>query len=207
MLKKIKPLDLIYICFPPLFHTLIYFLSKLIERPPYDITTNIDNKIPFIAWFIIFYCIWYLFLLVAPLIIYKYDRKILKRYAITYIVCSIVCCIIYIMWPTTFNRPELSNNGIFNYVVKWIYSNDIPAVNCFPSFHALLCFLWIITISLNKNINKIVRLFISFFCIGIILSTMFVKQHSYIDLIGAFIIVVINYLIVCFFDKKYLKKI
>ena len=200
--KKEKMLYTFYIFFPPLFHTILYFLSKYVEREPYNITTSIDNKIPFIAWFIVFYCIWYLLLLAVPLIIYKYDKKILKRYAYTYLLCSIISCFIYIAWPTTFNRPIIESKGLFNYIVKWIYSNDIPVVNCFPSFHGVLSFMWLIYVGLNKNISKIIRFIISFISIGVVLSTMFVKQHSYIDLIGAFILVIFAYYIVYKFEKR-----
>ena len=200
--KKEKMLYSFYIFFPPIFHTIIYFFTKYIERGPYNITTNIDNKLPFISYFIVFYCIWYLLLLLAPLIIYKYDKKLLKRYAYTYLVCSIISCIIYIAWPTTFDRPNIDSNGFFNNVVSWIYSNDIPVLNCFPSFHGVLSFMWLLYIGLNKNINKIIRCIISFFSIGIVLSTMFVKQHSYIDLIGAFVLVICAYYMVNKFDKR-----
>lgn len=200
--KKDKLLTCFYIFCPPLLHTLFYFLSKLIQGIPHNITTNLDKKLPFISWFIVFYCIWYLLLIVAPLIILKYDKSKLKRYAITYIVCSIISTIIYVIFPTTFDRPNILSNGIFEFMVKWIYSNDIPAINCFPSFHALLCFLWIICIGLNKKINKIIRLIVSFICVGILLSTMLIKQHSYIDLIGAFIIVTLVYFIIYDIDKK-----
>ena len=116
------------------------------------------------------------------------ESRCLKRYAITYIVCSIISTFIYIIFPTTFDRPNILSNNIFDFMVKWIYSNDIPAINCFPSFHCVLCFMWIIYIGLNKNINKVIRIIFTIISIGIILSTMFVKQHSYIDIIGAFVL-------------------
>lgn len=200
--KKDKIVICFYIFCPPLIHTLLYFLSKLIQGTPYNITTTIDNKLPFISWFIVFYCIWYLLLIVAPLIIFKYDSNKLKRYAITYIVCSVISTFIYVLFPTTFDRPNISSNGIFEFMVKWIYSNDIPVVNCFPSFHALLCFLWIICIGLNVRINKIIRFIILFLCIGILLSTMLIKQHSFIDLIGAFFIVLLVYFSIYYVEKK-----
>ena len=200
--KKDKLLTCFYIFCPPLIHTILYFLSKLIQGTPYNITTDIDNKLPFISWFIVFYCIWYLLLIVAPLVIFKYDKIKLKRYAITYIVCSIISTFIYIIFPTTFDRPNILSNNIFDFMVKWIYSNDIPAINCFPSFHCVLCFMWIIYIGLNKNINKVIRIIFTIISIGIILSTMFVKQHSYIDIIGALLLVIIVYFIIYYVQKK-----
>ena len=195
-------INILCIFLPPILHSVLYFIAKLVEGNPYDITTNIDNKIPFIAWFIIFYCIWYLLLIISPLIIYKFDKSVLKRYSCTYVLCSLISFIIYIVFPTTFIRPLVDTNGLFNYTVNKIYSMDVPILNCFPSFHCVLSILWIIFIGINKKVNKYIRSIILFISIGVILSTMFIKQHSYLDVIGAFILVVISYFIILKFNKE-----
>ena len=194
--------NLFYIFFPIILQSLLFFLTKIIEREPYNITTNVDKKIPYISFFVIFYVIWYALLILAPIIIIKLDNSNIKRYFFNYVMCSIISAIIYVAFPTIIIRQSNLSNDIFDCIVKFIYFVDTPAINCFPSFHVILCLLWIDFICLNKNINKKIRYVMLFINIGIILSTIFVKQHVLIDLIGSIIVVLVVKLIEKYFKKK-----
>lgn len=183
-----------YVVFPPLLQSSIYFITRLFEGKPYNVSLNIDSKIPFISYFVIFYVLWYIFLIVSPLIIYKRDEKSLKEYALTYVVCAIISSILFLFFPTTVTRASsLNDNLFFDKLVILIYKNDSPALNCFPSFHCLACILWIKYIGLNRNIKKYIRILITFFSIVVMLSTLFIKQHAVVDVIGSLFVFIIGY--------------
>lgn len=187
-----KKKDILYIIFPPLFQSALFFLTKLVEINIHNVSYTIDSKIPYLNVFVVFYVVWYIFLVISPYIIYKFDYKLLKKYALTYMICSFICSFIFIFFPTTIDRQlEFNNNSILDFIVQFIYKNDTPALNCFPSLHALNSILWIKYIGLNKNINKIIRIIVSIISIGVILSTLFIKQHAFVDIIGSILVAVI----------------
>ena len=164
----------VYIIFPPLFQSIIYFITRLLESSPYNVNSFIDEKIPFLSIFVVFYVVWYLFLIISPLIIYKYNKELLREYALTYIICATISSIIFIFFPTTVERASLNNQELlFEKIVQLIYENDTPALNCFPSFHALASMLWIKYIGFNRNFKYSIRILISLFSICVILSTLF----------------------------------
>ena len=199
-----KKRDVLLIVFPPLFQSLLFFLTKLVESNAYNVSYTIDSKIPYLNVFIIFYLIWYIFLLISPYIIYKCDYKLLRKYALTYMICSFICSFIFIFFPTTINRQiEFKDGSILDLLVQFIYKNDTPALNCFPSLHALNSILWIKYIGLNKNINKPIRIIISIISIGVIFSTLFIKQHAFVDIIGSLLVA----LIACNLSSIWIKKI
>ena len=181
-----------YMFFPPFFQSLLFYITKLFENKYYNVTTFFDSNMPYISFFVIFYVVWYLFLVFCPIIIYRYEKNKLKEYFVTYMVCSIISSIIFVFFPTTINRPSVDNNNFFNILVNFIYSNDTPALNCFPSLHALYSMLWILYIGFNKKVNRVYRLIISILCILIILSTLFIKQHAIVDLLGSLLVLILS---------------
>lgn len=172
-----------------LFQIILYFASKYIESKPHLITTFIDKKIPFVSMFIYFYFIWYIMLVLVPLTISKYDMVCFKKYCIMYFLSLIISVTIFIIYPTTIIRPEISVNDFNSFLVNFVYTNDTPAINCFPSIHCLMCFLFIISsICCNKmpNIYKILIITVS---ILIVISTLLIHQHVIYDVLGSVIII------------------
>lgn len=187
-----KKRDIFYIIFPPLFQSVLFFITKLFENNIHNVSYSLDYKIPYLNIFVVFYVIWYAFLLISPYLIYKIDNKVLKEYVLTYMICSFICAFIFIVYPTTVVRQSTFNDGsIFDFIVKFIYKNDSPALNCFPSLHALNSMLWIYYIGFNKNFNFIIRIGINIICIGVIFATLFIKQHAIIDIFGSFLVAII----------------
>lgn len=184
---------LFYIVFPPIFQTLLFIIVKLLQFTIHDVTMPIDNNIPYISYFVIFYIIWYLLLFLIPIMIYFYDKNILKEYALVYCICSIISTIIYILFPTTISRDVNIANNFTNTLVKFIYEYDTPALNCFPSLHALESMLWMLYVGFNKKFIFFIRVSVNTICIGIILSTLFIKQHVIVDIIGSLLVLILGY--------------
>ena len=182
-----------YMFFPPLFQTCLFFLTKFFEKNFYDVTFDFEKMIPYISFFAIFYIMWYILLFLSPIIIYKFNNNVLKEYFITYLICTLISTLIFILFPTMIVRPEINSNTFFDKLVNYIYINDTPAINCFPSLHTLYSIVWIKYIGFNNKVNNITKIIINIICILIILSTLFIKQHSFIDLIGSMLVFVLGY--------------
>ena len=74
-----------------------------------------------------------------------------------------------------------------------------------PSMHCTVCFTSIYSIIKCNKITKKCKAFFTFIFIGIVLSTLFVKQHAILDVVTAFILTAIISVIVykLKLDKKF----
>ena len=94
--------------------------------------------------------------------------------------------------PTTFAR-----DNVFVHMVKWLYATD-TATNLFPSIHvynsiAVNLAVWH---SGNFRDKKVIRIGSAVLMVSIILSTMFLKQHSVFDVVTGIIMAVFMYMLV-----------
>jgi len=197
MKQKVK-----YIIFPPVFQTALFMIVKIFQHDIHNVNLYIDDKIPFLSFFVSFYVIWYVLLILIPVLLYKKDYDKLREYAYVYCVCGLISTFIFLLFPTTITRAIIVDDSIPNKVVEYIYKFDNPPLNCFPSLHALESMLWIFYVGFNKKYSKITRIIITFICVGIILSTLFIKQHSIIDIFGAFLVLVLGYNVAKLILKK-----
>ena len=190
----------------PVFLTLsqviIYFITKLFLNNEFVLNNLLDDQIPFVPYFIYFYISWYILLFLVPMIYMKYDKKTLKKYTYTNFISVLVCGIIFIIFPTTINRPNIEVTSITTWLVNTIYYFDTPAVNCLPSIHSLICFIFILC-NIRANIKTSYKCIIDILSVLIILSTLFIKQHVIYDVLSAFIVSSITYIIVTKKETKF----
>lgn len=190
---KIKIVLLIIILI--LFQATTYFLTKLVQISPVLLNSGIDNKIPYVPYFVYFYIIWYPMLLLIPYIIYIKNKEVFYKYITTYVISVLICGIIFIIFPTTINRANITETDISNKLVNLLYIIDQPPVNCLPSIHCLVAFLFIFGIS-KVNLSNRYKLIVYILSICIVLSTLFIKQHVVYDAIASFVIVSVVWIVV-----------
>ena len=82
-------------------------------------------------------------LFVVPYLLYKSDEEFFKRYFVSTFISITVAGLIYIFFPTSIVRASINGSGITNFIVKFIYLIDTPVMNCFPSMHCIISFLFI----------------------------------------------------------------
>jgi hypothetical protein len=201
MNKKIFRLSIILILYN-IFKGALYFITKLTPISAHLIGINLDKETPLYSWFVWFYVTWYLVLIIVPLILYFKDEKLFYKYLVLDIICLVFDLTIYIIYPTIIERPVINGNGISDLLLKLIYFLDTPACNCLPSEHCVWCFIFMYVFSISKNIDikyKIINIVLN---ILIILSTLFIHQHVIYDVIAAFTIVVIAYILNRFFKLE-----
>ena len=200
---KIKILDLVWFLMI-LIINVNYILASVLAKRGHDLTIELDNKIPFNSIFIIPYLYWYLYIIIGFIFILINSRKDYSRVFISFFIGMGVCYIVYYLYPTEIIRPNIENSNILNYLVNIIYSIDRP-VNCFPSLHVLTTY-FIMRYTKYTNSKKKFY-YTQIVGILIIISTLFIKQHFIVDIIGAIILAELTILLVRKIDDCKIKKL
>ena len=158
-----------------------------VQTDYYVMHCGLDDKIPFCAWFIFPYCLWHPLLFLMTVYLAFWDAENFKRY-IAFIALGFIPVILF-DWAFP-NGQELrptvfADQNIATWLTARIYAADTNT-NVFPSMHvigsAALVAAALYTPSLRKR--KLYRVMIP---VGLLIcvSTVFVKQHSCLDLFGA----------------------
>lgn len=149
----------------------------------HNLTTAFDIKTPYIAAFIIPYNVWYPFILFCMFYLLIVHRDAYYRTIIGLDIGLVICYIVFVFFQTTVQRPELIGNDFFTKIVRITYSSDRP-FNCFPSIHVFTTTTMMISIFTSDKTGKIMRRSTLIIGVLIILSTLFVKQHVVMDVVG-----------------------
>lgn len=181
--KRIMPIALFGILYLSIFFAL--------EQRNVEINiieTKIDRLIPFCEYFIIPYVLWYVLVVGTVLFFMLYGSK--EEYESLIIsLCAgmVIFVVISFLYPNGQNlRPVLSGDGVFIKMVRLLYAIDTPT-NVLPSLHVFN------TVACHKAIvrnercreHKWVLYITGILSVLIIFSTMFLKQHSIIDVVSA----------------------
>lgn len=186
-------------------NALIYFLIKLFINDYHLISVPFDNKIPFIKEFIYIYIIWYPFLIVSFFIVWKNNRQKYIKLILTTVISLIIVYMFFILYPTKVDRPAVNTfNNLTTFITYVTFKSDTP-VNCFPSVHCLLCFILMFSTIKDNKLPLLFKIIANVLSVLIILSTLLVKQHVILDVIGSLILAILSFYIIT--NTKYLKKI
>lgn len=173
-----------------LLNMIVYNGSKLITNQffHYDFSTIVDSFIPFWSIFILVYILAYVQWIVGYIVISREDKETCYYYMIAEVIAKLFCLFFFFIIPSTIVRPAVLGNGILDTLTKFIYSMDEP-VNLFPSIHCLeswMCFRGSMHL---KSVSKTYKWGMFVFSILVFLSTVFVKQHVFVDIIGGILVV------------------
>ena len=159
-----------------------------------------DAVIPFCEWFVIPYYFWFAFLVGMVIYSLLFDIRAFRHYMWFVILSYSVTAIIYIVWPNMQPlRPmEFPRDNWMVDIVKNLYDFDTDTNVC-PSIHVLgslaVCFAGLHSRTLRHWGWK---LFFVVSTVLISLSTVFLKQHSIIDVYAALAVGAVCYVLVFF---------
>ena len=185
---------------------LVFFF--LAERNVSDVTIiNIpfDDCIPFVEEFIVPYMLWFPFMLVAIIYVFFKDKREFFAMAWNLIIGMSLFIVVSFVFPNGLElRPgTMPRDNIFIWMVEYLHKIDTPT-NVLPSIHvynSLACGISLGRV-LWKNSHKVLAVS-SYVMAGLItLSTMFVKQHSVIDVCAALLLSEICFLALGKFYKS-----
>ena len=108
------------------------------------LSSKIDDKIPFVPVFIFPYVSWYFVMISLPFILFYNSIQTYALYIMSLLMVLVISGIVYLVYPTTFYRPEPKGAGFSVKVVKLIYANDKKILSCMPSLHCSLSMLFIL---------------------------------------------------------------
>lgn len=161
-----------------------FILTEKYVTPIYNVYSPIDELIPFCEFFVIPYVLWYALLAFVSIYTFFFDVPSFKKF---YVFLSVTCVItfsLYVIFPNMQNlRPqEFLRDNIFVDVMKNLYSIDTNTNVC-PSIHVIFSIGMMLTLWNSKHFSTALWRIISvIITVSICLATVFLKQHSVIDI-------------------------
>lgn len=196
-------------CIYLFFYMIIFGYLEIRHVDEYHIIRmKIDSHIPFCEYFIIPYCLWFFYIAATVILFIFLDRKDYIRLCLTLgIGMTVFLVISYLvpnMQPLRPNLDLISRDNIFLDMVKVLYRAD-TCTNVFPSIHVFNSLAADLAIQKSHQLenHKVLRTGSHILCFLIILSTMFLKQHSMFDVLtGISMFIVLYWLIYYLPDTK-----
>ncbi|MCP1110634.1 membrane-associated phospholipid phosphatase [Lachnospiraceae bacterium PF1-21] len=165
----------------------------------YLIHSPLDDYIPFIEYFIVPYLLWFIFMAVMVLYFFFTNKKEFYDLFLFLALGMTIFLIISTFYPNGLElRPTtFARDNIFVDMVKALYASDTPT-NVLPSIHVFNSVAIAIAAKRSKSLKKHpVWRFSCYIIAGlIVLSTMFLKQHSVTDVVAAFVLIGILYQVI-----------
>lgn len=157
------------------------------------IHTVLDDRIPFCEYFIIPYVLWF-FYVAAAVVYFAFFQKSVKEYWQLMISLGIGMTLFLLvswLWPNGHNlRPKLPEGGnVFVEMVRMLYRMDTPT-NILPSIHVFNSLAVAAAADRCRALeeHRILRKISWSLAVLIVLSTMFLKQHSVFDVLCGIIL-------------------
>lgn len=178
------------------FNCLAYYLTRWItwDAKHYDLSIFMDDLLPFTPWFISFYILAYVQWAWNYIMHSRIDRILCYRLVMANLISKVFCFVIFLCLPTAIVRPEVTGDGLWAWCVRFIYSADVPRT-LFPSIHCLESYMAFRGATMFKNAPKWYAPMQLLFAVGVFLSTVFVKQHFVVDIIGGIVVAELGWIL------------
>lgn len=151
-----------------------------------QLITAWDRLIPFVPAFIIPYLLWYPYVFLMFVVFFRKDRNVYYRSLTLTCIGLAICYIVFYLYQTTLPRPEVGHNGVLNWLVGIVYQTDAP-YNCFPSIHVLTSYI-VVKAAYQCKLSRMANTAVCLISGIIIISTLFVKQHVLMDVVGGIVL-------------------
>lgn len=168
-----------------LWNEAVYLGARWIAKSwyHYDMTTSMDERIPFLPLTVSIYFGCYLFWVINYCFCAFQDKTARNRFFCADFFAKGICFILFLLIPTTNIRPEITDTSIWGFLMKFLYKID-SADNLFPSIHCLVSWLCWIGVRKNKSIPAIYRYFSLVAALAVCISTLTTRQHVIVDVIS-----------------------
>ena len=159
----------------------LYFVTNR-GRARYFLETAIDRKIPFIPAAVVPYMLFIPCVITTLWILFSTPYAIEGYTAL--IIGILMGSALRLMARTGIRQPQIRRKDIFSRIIHWLYLHDDRA-RTFPSTHVLVASIlgFYVALAFPMYAVSVVSL-----AVLIILSTLLIKQHYIIDVIGGFLV-------------------
>ena len=163
----------------------------------------LDDVLPFNEWFIIPYIIWFLYIPVVFIFIFFQGKNEFYRLCAYEFLGMTICLVICSIYPNGLhlrvNPADISHN-ILGDIVRFLYTTDtptnvLPSIHVFATISAHICLVHCNTLK-HTVAGKRIKTISLIVTICICLSTIFLKQHSIVDLVAGAILSFILYFVI-----------
>lgn len=160
---------------------------------------DMDDYIPFCEIFVIPYFLWFIYVAGEVLYFFFKGKEDYYRTCIFLFTGMTIFLIISTIWPNGHHlRPvTMPRDNIFTKWISFLYQTD-TATNLWPSIHVYNSIGAHLAIARSKAFEnkKGIRIGSFLLATSIVLSTVLIKQHSVFDVLTAFVMAAIMYLVV-----------
>lgn len=185
-----------YLLFWPIFGLMFLTVERLWIRDYYiPIHCPLDDMIPFCEYFLIPYLFWFVFLIGIHLYTLFFDTESFKKLMKFIIVSYSLTMLIYILFPNCQELRPLTfeRDNIFTRFLSEFYQFDTNT-NVFPSLHVIGSAAVMVSAWNSKHFHTPGwRIVFGVTAVLISVSTVFLKQHSVLDVFAAVPICILAY--------------
>lgn len=173
-----------------------FYLERTITSDFYVMHVALDDYIPFNEYFIIPYLLWFVYVAGAIAFFFFIDKQQYYKLCIFLFTGMTISLLVCMFFPngTDLRTSVDPSRNICSYLVSLIHSAD-TSTNVFPSIHAYNSLGVHFAIANSKQLRekKWIQRSSMVLMVAICLSTVVLKQHSVIDVVGATILAYIMY--------------
>lgn len=182
--------------FWPIFVLLFSFVENdVIPRDYYVVESNLDAMIPFCEYFLIPYMFWFIFLFAANVYTFFANVETFKKMLMYFIITYGITILIYFIFPTAQElRPtSFQRDNFLTWFMQRFYEFDTNTNVC-PSLHVIGSFAAMFGFWYTRPFNTTGwRIVLAIITLLITMSTVFLKQHSILDIPPALLICSVAY--------------
>lgn len=192
---------------PLIIYMIIYltwfaWLEKTNVKNYQVIHVALDDYIPFCELFVVLYLLWFLY--VAAVVVYLFFKNKQDYYKLCVFLFTgmTVFLIVSTLWPNGHHlRPAvLPRDNIFTRLVALLWKTDTPT-NLWPSIHVFNSMGAHFAVMHNRELTSAkwgrkIKIASGILSVSIILSTIFIKQHSLFDVATGILMGSLLYLVV-----------
>lgn len=159
-----------------------------IGRAQHDLSLPLDARIPFLPWTISIYlgCMFFWFFIYR--LIAFLPREKADRFYAANLLGKAICFVVFVCYPTMFPyRPEVTGSGVWNWLVRFLYTVDRPD-NLFPSVHCFLGWLCWCGVRGDREVPFAWRAAAFVMALAVCASTLTMRQHVIVDVFAGILL-------------------
>ena len=182
-----------------IYWTWFWYLEQTVTKHYQVIHMKVDDYIPFCEVFVIPYFLWFAYVSATVLYLFFTDKNDYYRTCVFLFTGMTVFLIVSTLFPNGHHLRlnVMPRDNVFTHMVAALWKTDTPT-NLWPSIHVYNSLGAHFAIARNEKLSarKGVQVGSFLLAFSIILSTVFIKQHSMFDVLTAFAMAGIMYVVV-----------
>lgn len=186
---------LLLLIYWPVYGLTFWLLERGLTLTYHPVEVAFDAQIPFCEYFVFPYYFWFAFLFGIHVYTGLYDIPAFKKLMYFIMITYTVTTVIYLVYPTCQNlRPtEFARDNFCVDIVKALYNFDTNTNVC-PSLHVIGSFAVLFTTWNCKKLRSFkFQAVLVPLTVLISISTVFLKQHSIVDIYAALALCAVAY--------------